>query len=706
MNRSRLVVLLFAMVLVVALVWCWPSVDGVRTAPDGKPAPTNENPGQSLVRTVRRDQTGGRSSPTDEVQGAVGGGGEEGRDPWTLRVHGVVVESDGAVATGEVVIESLNPESVHVPPTTIDGRGEWTALVAVARPADAPDVLYFRAVRPSTGERSAIGTVHVTERGGATSSYLRLNPATEVVGRIDDPTGAPVEGALVRLLVDHDPAVGVPVWASNEGADQVVEVTSDEAGRFRAAVRSPGRVRVSVREHDTAAFSAGRWWQLPAEGGLDLGSIRSVGDSSTTWTVRFIDSKSQQGVPGVRLRFSREVAQELPPVDSAWATGELSSAADGLVTIRLAPRPEPVWFAAGSATHETRWLRLDASSPGERWADIPLVPRVALHVICGGADQEALMDAGRLVTDRGRSNDRADTQAWDVAHATRVDAPDGALMWTLLEDELVASEPRVTKGGWTLHARSGCATTIALELAGALIAERTVAPPVGAAEWSVELVPSHDRFARVDWSRLRNWLAREVGDAVGLPMVAAWPAGAVRSHEGGASVLPRGTPIVRLRASESLLPLGQDQTTIEVGYLEPALRTMGGHVVVGTIARLSVEGPHPVRVPVPELSAPVPRLLEIRLRGGESGRLSGVPILVRRRVPSRGNDHVGAPIGNVQLLAGPTGGATIWALPGTYECFVPADYVLRSGEPGAGAAVPITVPESLEATTILLPDPR
>lgn len=100
---------------------------------------------------------------------------------------------------------------------------------------------------------------------------LVLWPAGQLTGRVVDPVGRPVEGALVQLTSwQNPPGSRIPVDAP--ALSLAIETRSDAQGRFQLDGLSPGSGRASISRPGFARVSTGRF-DVPAGRAHGLGEI-------------------------------------------------------------------------------------------------------------------------------------------------------------------------------------------------------------------------------------------------------------------------------------------------------------------------------------------------------------------------------------------------------------------------------------------------
>ncbi len=139
------------------------------------------------------------------------------------RVNGTLIGPDGRPAKGVQGVELINPLHIQVEEQT----GSFTATGVDPR---VPQDLVFYQV-----ERGLVGRIE-TKGGAGEPATVRLRPWGRLKGRLVDPEGKPIAGALVDVI-----------WVDREGelrrfptGPLAKAVASDAEGRFQVEGVVPG----------------------------------------------------------------------------------------------------------------------------------------------------------------------------------------------------------------------------------------------------------------------------------------------------------------------------------------------------------------------------------------------------------------------------------------------------------------------------------
>ncbi len=609
-----------------------------------------------------------------------------GSEKVPIVLEGLVFDESGKLASAGVEVERVATPGIERGTTRTAGDGSWRMAYA----ADATDRIEFALVRARdtrTGAMSAAGWTEVDSHGGTSIVYLRLRPVVRVTGRAVDAAGSPVPGATVRLLVDHEPALGVPDWASNEGMDETFETRVGESGAFEFHVRRSGRLRVAARRDDHAAFGASGWVDIPDTGDLDVGEIVPASDAVSEWVLRFRDA-SGTAVSGVRLRFDRDGLFELPEMYRPWATTEIVSGEQSDVRLSFACRPDPVWIAVGSSRHVSRVVRLDCSVPGEVVGTIVLVPRGELRVAVRHPDAESLLDAGvALETDLASVAEATPAEGVDARTGAPVEFPQGFMIWTLLESSLAdAPAERTGARELSLSVPPDQDIRLTLRVGDEIVGESTAMVRSGSGVATTTIDVAEGRAVRIDWSRARAWFEQLTPKAAWVSSYAVWSVDGREARVDGTAmfVLPRGVRPTRMLHSDTLVWMHPGTDTLAFGFVESGARLHDQSTVVREVSRERLDlSAVTVTAPSPGDGGVQPVLVTVAVhRSGEPFSHAGLPVIVARADPDDGPVPKGSPRGSVDGLTDPTGRVRFRLLDGRYALSVSPSY-----DPGASPTV-------------------
>lgn len=308
-------------------------------------------------------------------------------------VHGIVVDDTGPTGPGVTVRAEFAQTArgaFATAETDADGVFElrvadtpaWSEAWPVAARADEGGVdwgrlgndLFQMIASTADGRRlSAPTSVAVEETGPDCWLVLVLERPAVVRARAVDGAGAPVPGAIVRLLSSRGRIE--ESWQGRASGGMLV-ATADERGVVETRVVG-GRVRAWVRRPDGLFGSSRRADLAPGET-CDLGDLE-VATRTATYRLKIVDPEGRP-LRDAAIRFTAEdMAQRfVPGAHGPHVRGNdgVHDRADetGVVTFASTVGPKPMVVSVGAEGHLPLFVVLDRSSPGVFEHRVQLTP--------------------------------------------------------------------------------------------------------------------------------------------------------------------------------------------------------------------------------------------------------------------------------------------------------------------------------------------